>query len=233
MERGQFTFYKSFYESICRIRRKQDKADAYDAICRYALFGEAPDPEKIPDIVAVAFINAKPNLDSSRKKAASGKKGGESKQPGSNLEANGSKPEANASKRKQTPSEKEIEKENEKEIEIEGENDKRSSAPLPDSDFEAFWAAYPRQYGREKALSMWREKTAGVPLSDILSALDRWKACSQWTEDGGRYIPKAVSWLEDEYWKSPPTLPKKAPCGACGELGEAELEAIQQLMREG
>lgn len=111
MDRSQFTFYESFFEAISRIKKKADRADAYDAICAYALYGTEPDLESLASNAAVAFILSKPNLDASRRKAASGKKGGTKKQTGSKSEAND----------KQTESEKEKEKEGEKEIEIENE----------------------------------------------------------------------------------------------------------------
>lgn len=113
MNRTQFTFYESFFRAVSCIKKAADRAQAYDLICRYALYGDEPDTSGLPDSVAVAFEMVKPNLASSRRKATSGKKGGEQKQTGSKPEANakqtGSKgnPEA-----RETPNqEKEQEKE--------------------------------------------------------------------------------------------------------------------------
>ena len=125
-QRGQFTFYSSIYESAKRIRNKAARADFYDAVCAYALNGVMPDLDKLTDAAAIGFISAKPNLDTSRKKAKSGKAGGSAKQGESKPEANGkqneSKPEANP-KQGESEKEKEKEKEREKEIEIEKENE--------------------------------------------------------------------------------------------------------------
>lgn len=95
MDRSQFTFYESFFKAISRIKKKADRAEAYDAICAYALYGTEPDIDMLSDAAAIAFELSKPNLDASRKKASSGKTGG-------------SKPQAN---RKQTASKKEKENE--------------------------------------------------------------------------------------------------------------------------
>ena len=95
VSRKQFTFYGSFFETAKRIKSKAARADLYDTICRYALEGVEPDLDKLPESVAVAFINAKPNLDASRKKAENGKNGG-------------SKPKAN---RKQTQATRKRERE--------------------------------------------------------------------------------------------------------------------------
>ena len=120
MERAQFTFYRSFASALRRIRKDADRAKAYDAICDYALDGKEPDLSALPDAAAIAFELVKPNLDASKRKAESGKRGGNvrQEQTGSKPEANGkqtgSKPEANG-KQGETSSEKEneIEKENE------------------------------------------------------------------------------------------------------------------------
>lgn len=109
MERTQFTFYESFFKAISRIKKDADRCKAYDAICSYALYGEEPDIDSLPDAAAIAFELSKPNLDASRRKAQSGKRGGEHKQSESKTEANG----------KQTASKKE--KENKKEKKKENE----------------------------------------------------------------------------------------------------------------
>ena len=114
-ERTQFTFYASFFDAVSRIKKKADRADAYDAICAYALREEDPDFSKMSDAAQIAFLLIKPNLDSSRRKAKSGKDGGGKK---ANGKQNGSKQEANC-KQEQPAIEKEKEKEREKEKENE------------------------------------------------------------------------------------------------------------------
>ena len=118
MQRTQFTFYESFFKAVSRIKKKADKADAYDMICAYALYQEEPDLESASDAVAIAFELLRPVLDKAKERSESGKKGG------SKPEANGKQGEA-ASKK-----EKEIEVENEVEVEIENEIDNNSSTPI-------------------------------------------------------------------------------------------------------
>lgn len=131
MERNQFTFYYSFYKTISRIKNKAARADAYDAICKYALTGELPDLDKLPDTAAMVLDMAIPVIDSGSKKAESGKRGG------SKQEANRKQTESKAeAKRKQTASEKdgEIEREIEGEIEEEIEKENKcfiSPTPTP------------------------------------------------------------------------------------------------------
>ena len=116
MERKQFTFYASFYQAVSRIKNKAARCDAYDAICAYALTGNPPDLDKLPDAAAIAFDLIKPNLDASKRKADAGKSGGKAKQTAS-------KPEANR---------KQGETARAKENEIEIENECYPPTPLPD-----------------------------------------------------------------------------------------------------
>lgn len=115
--RTQFTMYESIYKSLQRIRNKKDRADAYDAICSYALYNKEPNLESASDAVAIAFELTRPVLDSARKKAENGKQGG------SKTKANSKQ---TVSKQEQPGSENENEIENENEVEIEKEIEKES-----------------------------------------------------------------------------------------------------------
>lgn len=115
MQRTQFTFYESFFKAVSRIKKKADKADAYDMICAYALYQEEPDLDSASDAVAIAFELLRPVLDKAKERSESGKKGGS--KPEANGKQNESKPEANAKQGKAaSKKEKEIEIENEVEI---------------------------------------------------------------------------------------------------------------------
>ena len=99
-KRGQFTFYRSFWEAVQSLPKK-DRLPVLEAIISYALDGDVP--SSLSQSQNAFFLLVKPNLDASRKKAANGKQGG------SKQKANGKQ---NASK-----------KENEKEVEIENEEE--------------------------------------------------------------------------------------------------------------
>lgn len=115
MNRTQFTFYESFFRAVSCIKKAADRAQAYDLICRYALYGDEPDTSGLPDSVAVAFEMVKPNLASSRRKATSGKKGGEQKQTGSKPEANAKQTGSKGNSEARDTTKQEQEKEQEKE----------------------------------------------------------------------------------------------------------------------
>lgn len=229
MDRSQFTFYGSFWETAKRIKSKAARADLYDTICRYALEGVEPDLDKLPESVAVAFINAKPNLDASRKKAESGKQGGS--KPKANGKQNESKPKQPASEKE---NEDEKENENENEIEEEREKEKKHSPPIDGTLFTRFFDAYPNKLGREKAWEAWKKLSPDAALAELLiSALELWKRSERWRNKQGdfQFTPRAEAFLSDDaFWKYPPGA-DGIPKGASGELGAAELEAIQRVLR--
>lgn len=130
MQRTQFTFYESFFKAISRIKKKQDRADAYDMICAYALYQKEPDLDTASDAVAIAFELLRPVLDKAKERAESGKKGGS--KPEANDKQSESKPEANA-KQGKAASKKEKEKEIENEVEIDNITPSEFCGELPSS----------------------------------------------------------------------------------------------------
>jgi hypothetical protein len=207
-ERNQFTFYRSFWEAVKGLPKK-DRLPILESIIEYALDGKSP--SGLSQSQSAFFLLVKPNLDASRKKAANGKQGG-------------SKSKA---KSKQTETKKENEEENENEIEIEGEKEKKQTALVLDTLFESFWSAYPNQIARDAAKEAWDELKLSVEDAQrIIASVATWRKSEAWSEKGGKFIPRAAKFLADGYWKSPPASADKKI-----GLGTAELAAIQRLMQ--
>ena len=117
----------------------------------------------------------------------------------------------------------------------------KTTAPQPPStgfdgkSFSQFWNAYPAVPGgadREAAYAAWRTIAPSRETAEkILAALEAWKKSRRWLDDGGEFIPSAVNFLSKGYWKNPPTPAAQAlPKGASGQLGNAEMEAIREIM---
>ena len=70
IERKQFTCYRSYYDAIRRLPKK-DRLAAYDLLMEYAFFGMVVDMDALPPAVASMFTALQPNLDNSRRKAES------------------------------------------------------------------------------------------------------------------------------------------------------------------
>lgn len=65
-QRGQFTFYVSYYNAVSRLPKCR-QLELFQAICRYALYGELP---VLSGASAAVFDMIVPNLKASRVKAA-------------------------------------------------------------------------------------------------------------------------------------------------------------------
>lgn len=243
MERTQFTFYESFFKAISRIKKKADRADAYDIICRYALAQEEPNLDCVSDSVAIAFELLRPVLDKAKERAESGKRGGsKSKGNGENSEATVKETESKTEASGKLPArEKEIEKEKEKEKEVEIENDSVYGAATP--------AHAPEQQGDESCQKQKRFCRPDVQeVADYCrergNQVDAQRFVDYYTANGWRVGKNPMkdwkaavrTWEKQEGVSPAPAAPRwskpEIPKGASGQLGEAELEAIQRVLRE-
>ena len=206
-DRTQFTFYDSFFRSISRIRNKAARCDAYDAICRYALNGEEPDLDTMSDAAAIAFEGAKPNLDASRRKAESGKKGGEGKQTESKQQAND----------KQTESKNKNKDKN--------KNKNKNKDKCLKADFDLFWEAYPKKKAKQDAEKAFAKVTA--PVQVLLGAIEAQKKTEDWTKENGQFIPHPATWLNGKRWEDQVT---GASATAGRSLDADEQAAINRLL---
>lgn len=217
MERNQFTFYASFFRSISRIKNKNARCAAYDAVCRYAITGEEPDD--LPDAAAIAFEIIKPTLDASRRKAESGSIGGRAR-----VEANGKQTEANPKQTEANGKQEEIESKNK---DKDKNKKKNKDKCLTREEFDTFWAAYPRKVGKEKALAAFAK--VEVPLQVLLDALDKQVRSPQWTKDNGEFIPHPATWLNGKRWEDEGY---QAPGPKVRKPDALEIAAVRRLMAE-
>lgn len=88
--------------------------------------------------------------------------------------------------------------------------DARDEVPVVLSDeqrafCERWIAAYPvhRRSGRAAIYAVWSKLSpppTAATLEEMLSKLARQAASTRWTDDGGRYVPGAVRYLEEQRW---------------------------------
>lgn len=232
--RKQMTFYSSFWEAINALPKK-DQLPVMRATIEYGLNGAHN--EKLTVAQSAFFSLIKPNLDASRKKASGGKTGGSRTK--ASCKDSESIPQAS---RKDAASEKEREDEIESELEVEIEKESllSSSATAAEDNkpaaeasagFDVFWEKFPNKVCMREAADAWKDICVSETTpAQILAGLDRWINSLEWEKEGGRYIPRPARWLSELRWQEHPR--EKIPQGATGNLGTAELEAIQRLLKE-
>ena len=100
----------------------------------------------------------------------------------------------NVTQSKSKSKSKSKEKEKDKEIEKEKE--------LEQDLFDRFWVVYPRKVGKKDAVKTWSKLKPDEALTiQIIEGVERWKLSTQWTKDGGQYIPYPATFLNGERWK--------------------------------
>lgn len=117
--RDRFTFFRSYGEALENLP-DDERLKCYDAIYRYAIFGEEPE---LDGIAKGFFTLMKPNIDKSIKRAEAGKLGGESD---TNDNQNESKPKAKdkQNESKEEPNCKNSASDKDKDKDKEKDNDK-------------------------------------------------------------------------------------------------------------
>ena len=203
--RNQFTFYRSFYEAVVKLPKSR-QLDMFFAIVRYGL--DLQEPQGLNAQQEGQFKLIRPILRTAWRKSMNGVAGGKNGKRGA------------------------VEKisKGEKDKELDKEIDKESESKAEGDGFDRFWARYPVQIGQTAAKEAWACVTAKHDVDYILSRLADWCGSKMWARDDGRYVPKPEKWLQEEWFLQAP--PSCVPNGAKGELGQAELEAIQRLLKE-
>ena len=84
-ERKAFSFYRSYYEASKDLPTKEAQADFLMAICTYIFDGEEPE---LHGVASAMFKLAKPNLDTSVKRANAGQIGGSNNKKQNKTKAN-------------------------------------------------------------------------------------------------------------------------------------------------
>lgn len=69
MKRKQFTFYRSFWESIENLPTNKEKLQAFQLLCDYALNQTEPDLKTKKPSAATVFQLARPILDKAHQRA--------------------------------------------------------------------------------------------------------------------------------------------------------------------
>lgn len=116
-------------------------------------------------------------------------------------------------------------------------NTETNTPPKPpkgrtDAEFAEFWNAYPTKVGKQPARKAFDK--VKVPVKTLVDAIERQKCSSQWSKDGGQYIPNPATWLNQQRWEDVlPEAEKPAWNGGRRELDADEAEAIRRMFGGG
>lgn len=228
--RGAIKFLRSYFEAAKQLAAvsPEEALNYLFAIMEYGFDDAEPD---VKGVAGAMFILVKPTLEKTLKMSDGGAKGG-------SLSKGYAKPIASLSegygKGTQSLSQQE-EGSRKKEV---GSRNNTPHTPQrgavtreKEQQFEEFWSKYPKKVAKSTAKKAFEKVSA--PLETLLTAIERQKCSEQWSKDGGQFIPNPATWLNQERWNDelPQATRQEIPKGASGELGDAELEAIQRVLR--
>ena len=238
MIRNQFTFYRSFYESLMPLA-PEERANIILAICAYALYEE--EPAYLSSTESACFNLVRPILDAGRKKAAAGRKGGEA-----NAKQGESESTEEADPKQGDPESKYKDKYKDKDKDKDKNKKKNKDNSLyppyppfpegsPSQELGRAWNEilnnYPQDHiGDQRAAEMAYKKAIKSPeeANQMLRNLGQWLQTEQWTKENGRYIPQLANWIGRGTWAANPPRPA-IPQASC-TMGLAELDSIWQTM---
>lgn len=198
--RKQFTFYQSYWDSISKLP-PDDQLSVLCAVIQYALY-EA-EPQSLSPYCHAMFELIRPVLDSGRRRAEAGSRGGSQRAANATHKTYADNTEANNS------------------------NDTaKSEAPkiLSASDgakkllLDVLWDCYPvhRRQNRDQASVAWDKLTAEQQQAAVKN-LDNWLNSKQWLKDNGEYIPNICNYLDPgkKYITNPPAYNPLYHLGFC------------------
>ena len=95
--------------------------------------------------------------------------------------------------------------------------------------FAEFWQQYPKKRSKGQAERAWQSLKPSDTLVDaIMAGLLRAKTSREWSEDGGKYIPHAATWLRAKGWEDDYTEPVAVP--QVDRVMSANMRAAQQWL---
>lgn len=81
--------------------------------------------------------------------------------------------------------------------------------------FEEFWKAFPafadRKAAKPQCLAKWKSRNFAALKPRIMSALKAQKASDKWKEEGGKWIPAPLTWLNQERWEAVEAKAEESP----------------------
>ncbi len=86
----------------------------------------------------------------------------------------------------------------------------RSNTLAPSGAFLQFWSAYPRKKSKGQAEKAWK-RVANGNIEAIMAGLHQAIKSTDWTKEGGKFIPHPATWLNAKGWLDEQPAQQKQP----------------------
>ena len=199
-----FVFYRSFFDGVAALP-KEAQADAYAALCRYALDDIEPEPGGLDYVV---FVMARAQIDANIRRRENGRQGGEAK--ASKAVASSSKDVASSSKdvaKASNPVPNVNVNVNDNvngNINTYVDQPQASGREYLATEFEELWKLYPRKDGKKAAFAAYvrarTRKKDPVKKVDVYMGIVNYNAMIKASGTPAQYIMQGSTFFRGERW---------------------------------
>lgn len=96
----------------------------------------------------------------------------------------------------------EIEIKEDKDRDCQGEGKEEIVLELWESQFNQFYAQYPRKLKKQETKKWFKKnKPSNELFNTMMNSLEQFRASTGWQKDGGKYIPHPSTWLNQKRWE--------------------------------
>lgn len=99
-----------------------------------------------------------------------------------------------------------------------------------ESDFDIFWAAYPRKVGKSAAMKAWK-LAKHPPIYTVLAKIAALKSTDQWRKDNGQFIPHPTTWIRRGGWDDEAVSAASCAASTDDEWSRAYREIAESIWR--
>lgn len=201
-----FTFYRSFFDAVQKIKDPLMKASFYDSLCGFALYGIEPQFDGESGwILEALFESIRHTLEKSRSASVSGRSKPNRKRIGAESKANRFDADFSTSNEQDVVQDQGVDQGQD----INKSVDTQPQAAVPsDSDlneeFDTLWGMYPRKDGKKEARSAYfkarRRKKDPVTYSAVQIGISRYKGVIKARGTPREYILMGSTFFKGERW---------------------------------
>lgn len=91
--------------------------------------------------------------------------------------------------------------------------------------FDTFWKKYPKSYGKQQALKIWKSSGCDEHFDEIMKGLDVWDKSDNWSNR--IYVTNCAKWLRDKMYSEPPQKKEQFQSENCTNYRKKFLDKIE------
>ena len=99
-------------------------------------------------------------------------------------------------------------------------------------EFWKAWPAHPRKANKKACLKLWKAQALDNLADTIITAVEKFKLCEDWTKEDRQFIPAPLVWLRQERWEAAGYIGNRSGVEDTPEIIEYAKQVRQKVERE-